>query len=613
MTTDTTDLITETKLLKLKLPEDGLKLEHGGVLPEIQVAYEACGTLSPNKDNVIFICHALTGDAHVAGRHIEDTDRYTKDTPWGKEGDFKGTGWWSNMVRPGGGIDTDHFHVVCANILGGCKGTTGPSSINPETGKPYGSRFPEITVRDIVTVHKRFLEQLGFINIYAVLGGSFGGMQAVEFSVQFPGFAERCISIASGAFLTTQALAFDLVGRSAILSDPNWKGGDYYDSTPPTVGLGQARKLAHITYLSEKIMAERFGRRRQTPNTPAEETPEDASPQFEVESYLNHQGRKFTDRFDANSYLHITRAMDEYNLKGDFKSTKASVARSQSRTLIVALSGDWLFLPSQARKLSKAFFAAKKDISYFCLSAPAGHDAFLIHIDELTVVLANFLTRTPSPPSSNLPEEKSSDYDSLIDMMPGALTSVLDLACNDGALLAKIAKRHPTIACTGADINCGVLTHVLKAGHNAILADIDTDLGIIPDNAFDCAVLSESIQVVKEPAKVFDELLRIAPVALVSFPNFGNWRVRLSLLFKGRMPITKRLPYKWYDTPNIHLCTLMDFTDLCDAKKIKIEKIKYLASLKTSRLLTRLGFHNLGASRVLVKISRPEKKNAPPS
>lgn len=588
------DVVTETKILKLKLPPNGLQLERGGFLPEVEVAYETCGTLSPRRNNVIFICHALTGDAHVAGRYADET------AP---------TGWWHQMVRPGGGINTDVFHVVCANILGGCKGTTGPSSTNPETGKPYGSRFPEITVRDIVTVHKLLLQQLGFDKIYAVLGGSFGGMQAVEFSVQFPGFSERCISIASGAYLTTQALAFDIVGRGVILSDPNWKGGDYYGSTPPATGLGQARKLAHITYLSEEMMKEKFGRRRQATQCPIEELSEDQPPQFEVESYLNHQGRKFTDRFDANSYLHITRAMDEYDLKAGFRSTRESVARSQSRTLIVALSGDWLFLPSQARKLSRAFFAAKKDASYFCLSAPAGHDAFLTHIDELVIVLANFLTRTPSPPSTQLPHETQSDYDSLIDMMPDSLTSVLDLACNNGALLAKIAKRHPKIASTGVDMNCEALAHVLKAGHNAILADIDTDLGIIPDNAFDCAILSESIQVVKEPDKVFDQLLRIAPVALVSFPNFGNWRVRLSLLFKGRMPKTKRLPYEWYNTPNIHLCTLMDFIDLCDVKNINVQQIKYLATLKTSRLFTKLGFHNLGASRVLVKITRPEKQD----
>ncbi len=584
-------LVTETQTLRLTLPPGGLTLEHGGVLPEIEVAYETCGWRSPRNDNVLFICHALTGDAHVAGRH---------------PGETQPSGWWHQMVRPGGGIDTDRFYVICANILGGCKGTTGPASTNPLTGRPYGSQFPEITVRDIVTVHKLFLEQLGHPKIYAVLGGSFGGMQAVEFSVQFPGFAEKCISIASGAYLTTQALAFDIIGRHAIISDTNWRNGDYYDSTPPVTGLAQARKLAHITYLSEEMMKEKFGRRRRGARDPMEELPEELRAQFEVESYLNHQGQKFTDRFDANAYLHITRAMDEYDLKAGFKTTRDSVARSQSKTLIVALSGDWLFLPSQARKLTRAFFAAKKDVSYFCLSAPAGHDAFLTHIDELVVVLANFISRTPAATERTLTGDTLVDYETLIDMMPHAPRAVLDLACNDGALLAKIAERHPGIACTGVDINCQALCQVLKAGHNAMLADIDTELSLIPDNTFDCAVLSESIQVMKEPDKVFEQLLRIAPVALVSFPNFGMWRIRLSLLLKGRMPKSKKLPYEWFDTPNIHLCTLLDFLDLCKMKGIRVEKIKHLASFRISRLLTRIGLHNLGASRVLVRISRPD-------
>lgn len=587
------DIITETRTLKLKLPEEGLKLERGGALPEIEVAYETCGTLSAQRDNVIFICHALTGDAHVAGRHI---------------GEEKPTGWWSNMVRSGGGIDTDDFFVICANILGGCKGTTGPSSVNPATGRPYGSQFPTITVGDIVTVQKLFLEQLGFSRIYAVLGGSFGGMQAMEFCVRFPGFADTCATIASGASLTTQALAFDLVGRASIINDPNWKNGDYYDSVPPNTGLAQARKLAHITYLSSEMMKEKFGRRRRDiPQDALEKIAENLRYQFEVESYLDYQGKKFTDRFDANSYVQISRAMDEYDLAANYKTLTESVARSRSKILVVALSGDWLFLPRQAESLARALFAAKKDISYFCLSAPAGHDAFLTHVDELVVVLSNFLTRKPAPPAREIPEETLSDYAELIDMMPEDVSSVLDLACNDGSLLARMALRHPGIKCTGVDIDCATLVDVLKAGHNAILADIDNGLQTIPNNTFDCAVLSESLQVMKHPDKVLEELLRIAPVGLVSFPNFGMWKVRLSLLFHGRMPKTKRLPYEWYNTPNIHLCTIRDFLCLCRSKKIKVEYVTYMSTHWLSRLFNLVGLKNLGSSRVLIKITRPEK------
>ncbi|MGI5868691.1 MAG: homoserine O-acetyltransferase MetX [Kiritimatiellia bacterium] len=592
----TPPLITETKTIQLQLPAEGLKLEHGGLLPEIHVAYETCGTLSPTKDNVIFICHALTGDAHVAGMH---------------EGEEKPSGWWSNMIRPGGGIDTDKYFVICANILGGCKGTTGPASTNPATGKPYGSAFPEISVGDIVDVHKLFLEQIGFQRIYAVVGGSFGGMQAAEFAVRHPGFCEKCVLIATGPSLTTQALAFDIVGREAIVNDPHWRGGDYYDGERPNAGLAQARKLAHITYLSNEMMKEKFGRRIRTlPKDSIQEFSSAYKEQFEVESYLAHQGRKFIARFDANSYLRITEAMDYYDLAAGFKTLTDSVARSASRTLIVAFSGDWLFLPRQSEIMARAFHAAKKEVSYFCLPAEAGHDAFLTHIDQLVGVLGDFLTMHPVPPSTRLPEEKEGDYAKLIDMMPRDIGSVLDLACSDGSLLARIAARHPGISCTGIDIDGDGLGHVLRAGHDAILADVDEGLQIIPNNTFDCAVLSESIQVMKHPDKALDELLRVAPVGLVSFPNFGLWKVRLALLFRGRMPKTKRLPYSWYDTPNIHLCTVRDFVDLCEEKDVEIESVAYLATHNFSKFLIAIGLKNLGASRVLLKIRRKtaEKK-----
>lgn len=583
-------IISVPLTMKLELPEGGLKLECGETLPQIDIAYETYGTLSKNRDNVVFICHALTGDAHAAGRY---------------EGEEKDSGWWANMVRPGGGIDTDEFYVICANILGGCRGTTGPASTNPATGKPYGSAFPSITVGDIVTVHKMFLEQLGFSRIYAVLGGSFGGMQALEFSVRFPGFAEKCASIAAGACLTTQALAFDIVGRGLITNDPHWNNGDYYGETAPVMGLAQARKLAHITYLSGEMMKEKFGRRRRgMPLTQIEEMVKDFKNKFEVETYLDHQGQKFIQRFDANSYIQITRAMDEYDLGAGFKSLADSVSRSLSRTLIVALSGDWLFLPRQSETVSRAFSESKKDVSYFCLSAPAGHDAFLTHIDELVVVLSNFLTRKPAGAMREIPAETQRDYEELIGMIPEHISSILDLACSDGSLLDRIAKRHPNIRSTGVDIDCAELVKVLRQGRNAMLADVDEGLHNIPDNSFDCAILSESLQVMKRPDKALLELLRIAPVGLVSFPNFGMWKIRLALMFKGRMPKTKRLPYEWYNTPNIHLCTIRDFFDLCEKLQIEVEQVSYMSTHRTSRFLNYIGLKNLGASRVLVKIKR---------
>ena len=581
---------TETKNLRLALPSEGLKLERGGVLPAIDIAYETCGTLAPAKDNVVFVCHALTGDAHVAGYH--------------NPADEKSAGWWANMIKPGGGVDTDKFYVVCANILGGCKGTTGPCSINPLTGEPYGGAFPRITVRDIVTVHKLFLEQLGFAKICAIIGGSFGGMQALEMSLAFPGFAEKCVCIASGGTVTTQALAFDIVGRAAITSDPHFNGGDYYGAgRRPDAGLAQARRLAHITYLSEEMMKLKFGREKK-PSGASETMGEDLMGQFQIESYLRHQGEKFIARFDANSYVRITEAMDEYDAAKGFPSMTESAARTASKTAFIALSSDWLFLPEQSRALTKAFVTAKKDASYFCLEAPAGHDSFLTHIDDLRDVLAAFFAQAPVAPSKTLTREMSDDYDRLLDMMPPAAASVLDLACNEGVLLDRARTRNPALRRVGLDMSGKALVQVLRSGANAILADIDTDLDLIPDDSFDCVLLSESVQVLRNPAKVMTQLLRIAPVAIVSFPNFGMWKIRLSLLFKGRMPKTKRLHYEWHDTPNIHLCTLRDFTALCGATDCRIRRLECLATHPASRFLNALGFRNLGSSRVIALISR---------
>jgi len=574
-------LITRTEHIRLDLPPGGLRLERGGVLPEINIAYETCGKLAEDKSNVVFVCHALTGDAHVAGLH--------------NPADEKSAGWWANMICPGGGIDTDKFHVVCANILGGCKGTTGPCSINPATGKPYGGAFPRITVRDIVTVHKLFLEQIGFSKIYATLGGSFGGMQALEMGLAFPGFAERCVCIASGGTVTTQALAFDVVGRAAIKSDPNFNGGDFYapGAARPDAGLANARRLAHITYLSEEMLKHKFGREKKA-----------EAEQFQIESYLQYQGEKFIARFDANSYIRITEAMDDYDFAAGFASATESAARSASKTAFIALSSDWLFLPDQSRELTTAYLNAKKDVTYFCLQAPAGHDSFLTHIDELRDVMAAFLTRENSATREAKSHEKSDDYERLLDLMPPAAASVLDLACNHGILLNRAHARNPALRRVGLDVSGPALVSVLRSGAGAILADIDNDLGMIPDDSFDCVFLSESIQVLREPVKAMRELLRIAPVALVSFPNFGLWKVRLALLFKGRMPRTKRLPYHWHDTPNIHLCTLDDFTATCAEIGCRIEHITHLATNPTSKTLNALGLKNLGSSRIIARISR---------
>lgn len=593
--------VVATQHCRLNLPEGGLVLDRGGKLTQLDVAYETYGTLSPAKDNVVFICHALTGDAHVAGRHA---------------GDEKTTGWWDGMVGPGRGIDTDRFFVVCANILGGCKGTTGPGSPHPEDGRPYGSRFPEITVGDIVAVHRLLLLQLGVERLAAVVGGSFGGMQALEFAIRFPDMVERCICIAAGACLTPQALAFDIVGRASILQDPNWNNGDYYEGEGPVVGLAQARKLAHITYLSNEMLHEKFGRRvRQAPEETVAQWADAMRQPFEIESYLEYQGQKFIRRFDANSYLRITHAMDQYDLEKRFGSLAAAFANVTAKVLVVALSGDWLFLPEQSEALTSAMLACGRHVSYIGLEAPAGHDAFLTHIDKLASVLGAFLGASDHPPAEDpdhpLGSEQRADYERLIDLIPIGSHHVLDLGCGSGSLLNLIRNHFRDIDGTGVDYDVNETIAVLRQGHNVLLTDIDNGLRLIPDDSYDCVVLSETLQVMRKPDEVLEQILRIAPVGIISFPNFGHWLIRLRLFLGGRMPRSRRLPYAWYDTPNIHLCTLNDFLDLCKALHVHVEETVHLCSRWQSRFLTAIGLPNLGASRVLVRVTRSPRAPTP--
>ncbi len=588
--------IVEPQTLRLKLPPGGLRLDKGGVLPKVEVTYERCGYLSPAADNVIFVCHALTGDAHVTGI------RPGESTP---------SGWWQGMIGPGLGIDTDHYHIVCANILGGCKGTTGPSALNPATGVPYGSQFPEITVGDIVTVHHLLLTQLGITRLAAVVGGSFGGMQALEWAVRYPDFVGRSIVIAAAASLNTQALAFDIIGRQAIVQDPAWRHGDYYTSPdgPPKRGLASARKLAHITYLSQQLMADKFGREKRPEWLNADDAFHAESRQtfrsyFQVESYLEHQGGKFVERFDANSYLHITRAMDDYDLAEAFGSLEKAFARVAARMLIVALSGDWLFMPEQSAEIVTALIRNRKRVSYCHLDAPAGHDAFLTHIADLTQVIRAFLPWVGTATCAKTPASRSdAEYAIMADLIPPG-KRVLDLGCGNGDLLTRL-ERERHVTGTGVEIAIGHVVQTIDAGHDALLEDINDGLQMIPDNAYDFAVLGETLQVMLRPRDVLHQILRVAREAVVAFPNFGYLGVRSRLLLEGRMPKAKALPFEWYDTPNIHLFTLDDFLRLCVHDGIAIKNIRCLSRSRTGRLLCRFKRYNLGADRVIVHIARP--------
>lgn len=591
--------IVEPHDVVLDIPEGGWRLEKGGALPTITVRYEQVGTAAPDGSNVLFVCHALTGDAHVIGWRPGENPE--KDRP---------SGWWEGMIGPLSGIDTDRFCVICANILGGCSGTTGPASINPATGKPYGSAFPEITVGDIVDVHRGLLRKLGFRKIAAVVGGSFGGMQALDWAIRYPEEMDRVALIATAATLNTQALAFDIVGRQAIIQDPNWHQGDYYDGPKPNAGLANARRLAHITYLSQYSMDRKFGRdkREEWLNQGHEfhtRARRDFRTYFQIESYLEYQGQKFVKRFDANSYLHITRALDAYDPEETYGSLEAALRQVQAKILLVSLSGDWLFTRSQARRIVQAAVAQRRDISYCHLHAPAGHDAFLTHIDELKTVMRAFLTSTPIEDPSTINRDEASAFAAFTRHIDQG-ARVLDIGCGDGTLLKVVAQRQHAY-CVGLERNLPKVVEALHSGVNIIMADIETDLPYIPDGVFDTAIISHTIQVLNRPEVVMTQLLRVASSALIAFPNFGYLGMRCSLFFRGKMPKAKAFPYEWYDTPNIHNCTLTDFYAFC--RKFDLDaKLLYCHSASlTGEFLILLGMRNLGADHVILRLTHHKK------
>ena len=596
--------VVESRTLRLDLPPEGLVLEQGGVLKQVDVAYEICGRMAADASNVIYVCHALTGDAHVAGI---------------RPGETHPDGWWEGMVGPGKGIDTDFYCVICSNMLSGCKGTTGPSSINPDTGEPYGSNFPAVTVRDMVAVQHRLLQQIGIRRLVAVVGGSFGGMQVLEWAIRYPDYIGRGIVIAAAASLNAQALAFDIIGRRSITEDPRWKLGNYYASMrKPKLGLGQARRLAHITYLSEASLADKFGRARRREWIEGSEFFKLKArlrfrTTFEVESYLDHQARKFINRFDANSYLHITRAMDEFDLREQFGSLEQAFAGIQAPLLVVSLSGDWLFTPEQSEEMVRALLTLGKPVSYFHLKAPAGHDAFLTHIDELTPVIRAFLPWIGARVEleKECIDKQTAAADRLVAQAVARGSRVLDLGCGSGRLLQVLKDGRQTVG-TGVEIDFARALATLDRGFNVILdtpadgegTDEDRGLALIPDDSFDTVVLSETLQETRRPHRVLDEVLRVARQAIVTFPNFGYLTTRLKLLVTGRMPKDRHLPNEWYDTPNIHLFTFRDFLDLCRRERIRIQHIHHLATSFLGRVLIAIGRPNAGAERVIVQIAR---------
>jgi homoserine O-acetyltransferase/O-succinyltransferase len=364
---------TPTSLVARFGPERPLPMDCGVTLNAWQMAYQAYGTLNADKSNAVLVCHALTGDQHVASRNPVT----------GKPG------WWETMIGPGKPIDTDRFFVICSNVVGGCLGTTGPASLNPETGKAWGLSFPMVTIRDMVRAQSLLLDHLGIESLFCAIGGSMGGMQVLEWAVSYPARVFAALPLATGARHSAQNIAFHEVGRQAVMADPDWREGRYLDEgTRPTKGLSVARMGAHITYLSETALHRKFGRKLQDRAAPTFSFDAD----FQVESYLRHQGMSFVERFDANSYLYVTRAMDYFDLAGDHDGVLARAFKgTKTRFCVASFTSDWLFPTSDSRAIVHALNAAGASVSFVEIESDKGHDAFLLDEPNLFATTCGFI------------------------------------------------------------------------------------------------------------------------------------------------------------------------------------------------------------------------------
>lgn len=349
-----------------------LRLKSGVELGPITLAYETYGALNARRDNAILVMHALSGDAHVAGRHAP-TDRKP--------------GWWDALIGPGRGLDTERYFVICVNVLGGCRGSTGPGSINPATGNPYGMRFPIVTIPDMVAAQVRLLDRLGINTLHAVIGGSMGGMQVLELAINYPDRVRLAMALATTSKHSAQQIAWNHIGRQAIMRDANWRGGDYYGHAIPAAGLAVARMVGHVTYLSEERLDWRFGRELQTADAPGYTF----DTEFAVESYLDYQGLSFVNRFDPNSYLYITKALDYFDASDGYASLVAALRHASARFLIASFSSDWLYPPGESVALVDALNLAGREVEHLALESPLGHDAFLLEHAQLAPIVAEAL------------------------------------------------------------------------------------------------------------------------------------------------------------------------------------------------------------------------------
>ncbi len=555
-----------------------LHLEHGGVLPSVSVVYETYGTLNAKKDNAVFICHALTGDSHVA-RHNEE------DSP----------GWWDLLIGPGKAVDTNKYFVICPNILGGCRGTTGPNSINPNTNCPYGADFPLITIGDMVNVQVLLTDSLGIDKLLAVIGGSLGGMMVLDWAVNHADRIRSAATLATATRSSAQAMAFDIVGRNAIKRDPGFNNGQFYDPecTGPLDGLAIARMLGHITYLSRESMMRKFDSDRNH----GRNISTNFETYFSVGSYLAHQADRFNERFDANSYRSISMAVDLFDMGGSVEEIAANLGRSTCRWLMLSFSTDWLFPAIQTEAMVKSLIRTGKQVSYCNIESDCGHDAFLLP-NQLSVyggMIEHFLRNvrksipgTPPIPEPPTPELKHAnelhwknrpDYPKILSLIPPE-SSVLDLGCGNGDLLEKL-RAQGNKKLMGIEKSERAVLACVSAGFDVIEYDLNKGLHAFQDKQFDYVVLSSTLQSITDVETVIEEMLRVGQRGIISFPNAGYRPWREILYKEGRMPnIDPHDGGKWYNTDSTRFLTILDFQEYCAKKGYRILKQLALDTVK---------------------------------
>jgi homoserine O-acetyltransferase/O-succinyltransferase len=545
--------------------EEPLPLTCGRSLDAFELAYETYGTLNVDRSNAVLVCHALNASHHVAGYY---------------EGDEENIGWWDNMVGPGKPVDTDRFFVVGVNNLGSCFGSSGPTTNNPATGKPWGADFPIVTVEDWVDAQARLADRLGIDRWAAVMGGSLGGMQALAWAIRYPDRIRHALVIAAAPNLSAENIAFNEVARQAILTDPDFHGGHFAASgTVPRRGLRVARMIGHITYLSDQQMEARFGRQLR------DGLQFSFAPEFQIESYLRYQGEKFADYYDANTYLRITKALDYFDPAAATGGNLAkALAPATCKFLLVSFTTDWRFPAARSREILKALVENKRDVSYAEIEAPHGHDAFLLDDEQYHAIVGSYFDRAArdlkdystfrlGPEISRAVEERvalgrRADYAAIAQWVPQN-ASVLDLGCGDGGLLAYLA-RERNVHGYGVEITDTGVRASIANSINVIQRDLEGGLAGFDDDSFELVILSQTLQAMRHIEEIVAEMLRVGRHAIVSFPNFGYWRHRLQIL-RGRMPVSESLPYQWYDTPNIHLCTVHDFDAFLESRGCQIE------------------------------------------